>query len=109
MYFLELNLSFMCTYAVVNYMHFAGRQVSLLVWLCGCEAAALTLLRSSLWASTPSNPSMAYHVEFLAWLETLLLECHVSIKGFCDAVAFRHHMGKTEVRFCKITFYLYID
>ena len=64
----------------------AGNQHRLKVQLCMCEAEAITFLRFNLWPATPVRPSLVFEVELLEWLEALLLECCISVQGFCYSI-----------------------
>ncbi|KAL3864448.1 hypothetical protein ACJMK2_006132 [Sinanodonta woodiana] len=79
-----------------------GWQHKRVMELCGCESAAVTMIRSYLWPSSPKNPILGFHIGLLEWMTALLLECHVSTKGFCEAVKAklsRHHKGLVDSEF----------
>lgn len=56
---------------------------------CDCEPLPITLVRARLWPATPLFPKYAFTFGLLDWAEALLLECHVSLKDFCNALYFR--------------------
>ena len=68
---------------------FIGRQHLRNIEFCTCEEEAETLLKYNLWPSSPKHPRLAFHVDLLRWLNGLLLECQVSVKGFCEALKAR--------------------
>lgn len=91
----------------------AGRQHLRTVEFCSCEEEAVTLLQFDLWPSSPKHPRLAFHIELLRWLNGLLLECHVSVKGFCEALKARQPklykmLVTKEVRLYKILKTCYI-
>ncbi|CAG2209726.1 unnamed protein product [Mytilus edulis] len=66
-----------------------GRQHLRTIQFCSCEDEAVTLLSYNLWPASPKTPHLAFHMDLLRWLNGLLLECHVSVKGFCEALKAR--------------------
>ncbi|KAK3590575.1 hypothetical protein CHS0354_039707 [Potamilus streckersoni] len=79
-----------------------GRQHKRIIELCWCKSAAVTMIRSYLWPSSPKNPVVGFHIGLLEWMTALLLECHVSTKGFCEALKARlskHHKGLFDSEF----------
>ncbi|XP_071124793.1 uncharacterized protein [Mytilus edulis] len=66
-----------------------GRQHKRNIQFCKCEPEAVTLVKYRLWPSTTKFPKLAFDMELLKWLYGLLIECHVSCKGFCEALKFR--------------------
>lgn len=56
------------------------------IMCCDCEATPITLARARLWPATPKNPQVAYTFELLNVIEAMMLECHVSLKDFCEAL-----------------------
>ncbi|CAG2230013.1 unnamed protein product [Mytilus edulis] len=65
------------------------RQHKRNIQFCKCEPEAVTLVKYRLWPSTTKFPKLAFDMELLKWLYGLLIECHVSCKGFCEALKFR--------------------
>ncbi|XP_053401436.1 uncharacterized protein LOC123527517 [Mercenaria mercenaria] len=63
-----------------------GRQHNRTVEFCKCEREAVTLVRYRLWPASTKFPRVAIHFDLLCWLNALLLESHVSVKSFCEAV-----------------------
>lgn len=63
-----------------------GRQHLREIEFCSCEPDAVTLLRMDLWAASPKQPRMAFHIDLLKWLNGLLLHSHVSVKSFIDSL-----------------------
>ena len=66
-----------------------GMEHSCSVLCCDCEPLSLTLVRARLWPATPQFPKYAFSFDLLDWAEALLLECHVSLKDFCEALYYR--------------------
>jgi hypothetical protein len=56
---------------------------------CPCDAVSVSLARLRLWPATSKNPTVAYTIDHLDWMEALLLECQVSVNDFCKALVFR--------------------
>ena len=54
---------------------------------CNWEADALTLVRLQLWPGSVTRLLVAFHTKLVALAENLLLECHVSLKKFCDVLS----------------------
>jgi hypothetical protein len=71
---------------VLFFMTHLGRQHHKQIRFCGCEEQAVTLVKMSLWPGSATCPSVAFHFKLMELAETLLLECHVSLKKFCDAL-----------------------
>ncbi|XP_028416463.1 uncharacterized protein LOC114540544 [Dendronephthya gigantea] len=63
-----------------------GRQHQKRILFCDCEKDAVTLIRLKLWPGSASRPSLAFHLRLMELAETLLLECHVSLRKFCDVL-----------------------
>lgn len=54
-----------------------------------CYPIAVTLVRTRLWPATPQNPWYAFCFNLMDWCDALLLECHVSLKGLCEALYYK--------------------
>ena len=63
-----------------------GRQHHKQIMFCDCEEDAVTLARMNLWPSSATCPSVAFHFKLMELAGIMLLECHVSLKKFCDAL-----------------------
>ncbi|XP_028392622.1 uncharacterized protein LOC114517161 [Dendronephthya gigantea] len=63
-----------------------GRQHHKQILFCDCEKDAVTLMKMKLWPGSATRPTLAFHVQLMELARTLLLECHVSLKKFCDAL-----------------------
>ena len=46
----------------------------------------MTLMRLKLWPGSTTRPILAFHFKLIEFAEILLLECHVSLQKFCDAI-----------------------
>ncbi|XP_063399129.1 uncharacterized protein LOC134683743, partial [Mytilus trossulus] len=71
-----------------------GRQHIRSLQFCKCEGEAITLIRYRLWPSSTKFPRIAFHFDLLKWFNGLLIECHLSVKGFCEALkakSSKHH------------------
>ncbi len=55
---------------------------------CNCEPITITLARAKLWPATPHNPRYAFSFNLLDLAESLMLECQVALKDFCNALKF---------------------
>ncbi|XP_033743002.1 uncharacterized protein LOC117329255 [Pecten maximus] len=66
-----------------------GRQHVRTIRFCLCEGETRTLIRYNLWPSSPKIANVAFHLELMKWAVSLLLECQVSVKGFCAALRTR--------------------
>lgn len=66
----------------------AGMEHSLQFASCSCEPLAVTMIRAKLWPATPHYPKYAYSFKLLDLAESLLLECQVALKDFCQALYF---------------------
>ena len=53
---------------------------------CNCEPLAITLARAQLWPASPHNPRYAFSFAVLDWAESLMVECQVALKDFCNAL-----------------------
>lgn len=56
---------------------------------CNCEPLAVTLVRARLWPATPHHPKYAFTFNLLDLAESMLLECQVALRDFCNALYFR--------------------
>ena len=63
-----------------------GRQHQKRILFCNCEEEAVTLVRLNLWPGSAVRPLVAFHIKLMELAEALLLECHVSLRKFCDAL-----------------------
>ena len=48
------------------------------------------LVKLLLWPGSVTRPSVAFDFNLLKLAEQLLLECHVSLKKFCDVLDLNH-------------------
>ena len=76
-------------YLALATLYYAGMEHELQFVYCSCEALPITMARAKLWPATPSNPRFCLSFELLDWVEALMLESQVSLKGFCKTVDFR--------------------
>ena len=67
----------------IHFLHI-GHQHNKAILFCGCEDDAVTLLKLQLWPGSITRPLVAFHFKLVMLAESLLLECHVSLKKFCD-------------------------
>ena len=74
----ENNISFFDN--IIGYQH----RKSIL--FCSCENDAVTLIKLQLWPGSITRPLVAFHFKLMMLAECLLLECHVSLKKFCDVL-----------------------
>ncbi|XP_046546001.1 uncharacterized protein LOC124256103 [Haliotis rubra] len=73
-----------------------GRQHIRRFQFCKCELEPITLIKFNLWPASPKHPKLAFHTDLLRWIHGLSVECHVSVKGFCEALSARlpkQHQG----------------
>ena len=68
---------------------YVGNQHNLELKHCACEPLSMTMCRSRIWPSSPTNPRVGFSFEFLDWAEVLLYECQVALKDFCLAVNYK--------------------
>ena len=70
-----------------------------MVLFCPCEEDAVTLVKLQLWPGSATRPQVAFHFKLMMLAEILLLECHVSLKKFCDTLGLKKsNMLPTWVR-----------
>ena len=81
---------------IIDYF-FVGVEHSIIFVYCNCEALAVTLVRANLWPATPHYPRYAFSFHLLDLAESLLLECHVALKDFCEALYFRCPLPPSKV------------
>ena len=67
----------------IHFLH-TGHQHNKAILFCCCEDDAVTLLKLQLWPGSITRPLVAFHFKLVMLAESLLLECHVSLKKFCD-------------------------
>ena len=56
---------------------------------CSCEPLVTTMVRARIWPSTAQRPQLAFTFDLMDWIESLLLECHVSLHDICKALYFK--------------------
>ena len=62
-----------------------GVEITMNIVCCDCEPLAVTLAHAQLWPASPSYTQYAFSFGFLDWAESLLLECQVALRDFCQA------------------------
>ena len=67
----------------IHFLHI-GHQHKKSILFCCCEDDAVTLLKLQLWPESITRPLVAFHFKLVMLAESPLLECHVSLKKFCD-------------------------
>lgn len=68
-----------------------------MVEFCECEPEAIKLFKLGLWSSSSIKPTTAYSTDLLKTLQALMLECHVSVLGFSNAMRWRNGITKSQV------------
>ena len=86
--FIRLSSGHFIQYCNISF-HFTGRQHRRVLQFCKCEQESVTLIRYHLWPSSVKCPQLAFHFEFLKWLNGLFVEGHISVKAFCEALKAR--------------------
>jgi hypothetical protein len=72
---------------IINFLLYSiGCQHKKKVLFCSCEDDAVTLVKLQLWPGSATRPLVAFHFKLMMLAEVLLLECHVSLKKFCDTL-----------------------
>ena len=66
---------------------------------CNCEPLAVTLIRAQLWPATPHYPNFTFSFKLLDLAESLLLECQVALRDFCNALYFRSPHPTLQVKY----------
>ena len=81
-------LNFICpTWTWSSYhLILIGRQHQKQVLFCDCENDTVTIIRLKLWPGSVTRPVLAFHLKLMELAEIFLLECHVSLRKFCDAI-----------------------
>ena len=64
-----------------------GGQHEKKIGFCSCESNAATLVSLGLWPGSPTNPIVAFSIKFMDICLRFLLEAHVSLNKFCDAMS----------------------
>ena len=64
-----------------------GRQHEKKIGFCNFESNAATLVSLGLWPGSPTNPIVAFDIKFMDICLRFLLEAHVSLNKFCDAMS----------------------
>ena len=70
----------------VHMFNHLGKPYHLNVQFCKCQADAVRLIELGYWPATPTRPVLAFTKAFMDWMETLLLECQVSVQDFSHAI-----------------------
>eukprot|EP00112_Aurelia_sp_Birch-Aquarium-sp1_P007292 Seg1794.4 transcript_id=Seg1794.4/GoldUCD/mRNA.D3Y31 product="hypothetical protein" protein_id=Seg1794.4/GoldUCD/D3Y31 len=71
----------------ITCIDYLGRQHEKMVGFCNCESNAATLVSLGLWPGSPTNPIVAFSIKFMDICLRFLLEAHVSLNKFCDAMS----------------------
>jgi hypothetical protein len=82
-----------------------GVEIMIHIVCCDCEPLTVTLARAHLWPASPSYPQYAFSFSLLDWAESLLLECQVALKDFCQAIYSRcpyHTIIQRDIYSCLI-------
>ena len=66
-------------------MNVSGRQHNVDIAVCNCESIAATMMRYKIWPSTPCEPRVAFHMDFMETLRAFMMESQVSVTGFWRA------------------------
>ena len=56
------------------------------------------MVRARIWPASPQYPQLAFTFDLLDHIEALLLECHVAVKDFCEALFFKCPFVVEKVR-----------
>lgn len=75
---------------ILNGSPISGRQHVAKINFCHCEDEAVVLTRQRIWPSSPKRPQIGYSFHFMELMRSLMLESHVSIKGFLNAYSNMH-------------------
>ena len=72
---------------------YIGYQHKKSILFCSCESDVVTLVKLQLWPGSAVRPLVAFHFKLMSLAERFLLECHVSLKKFCDVL----DLGKSSL------------
>ena len=88
---LELCLFFTCP----------GRLHYVQIFWCKCIPLSVSLVRCGFWPAVPEKPSVGFAWELLEMLRALMLECQISVQGFCRALRCKSNLMDSEVFTCS--------
>lgn len=63
-----------------------GRQHAIKLKCCEHEPEAITIIRNGFWPSTPTQPHVAFDIQFMTLLQYIFLEYRVSLKSIHQAL-----------------------
>ena len=75
----------------------SGRLHTVNIVVCSCEKQNVTFMRHQLWASSVENPSVAYHIDLLQWMQYLVLEAKMSLLAICQAIRWKNDLSVSQV------------
>jgi len=85
---------------ITVFIAFVGRShPAHIIRYCECESLACTLIRFGFWPSTPTRPLAAFSIDLLSLMQTLTLECAVSVKGFVQSLRWMNGMSTKSVSY----------
>ena len=77
--------------------HSLGRHHVVNIVVCNCERNNVTFMRHRLWASSVENPSVAFHMDLLNWMEFLVLEAKVPLRTICQSLRWTNDLSISQV------------
>ena len=75
-----MQLSIFCSLFIFRRHH------AIDIAFCDCESIAVTLVRYQLWPASSCEPRLAFHMELMELLRSLMMKNQVSITGFYRAL-----------------------
>ena len=107
MYILYKNYKVFISKLIVMFVFYLiiGIRHQLGIATCKCEPFAVSLARLRMWPTSSKQPTYALSFDLLDWMETMLLECQVSLNDFCKAL--NNKLPKYVIVSYLLNIYLY--
>ncbi len=76
---------------------------------CSCHTKVERLLKQRLWPATPFTPHLAFRLELMELIHSLVIECQVSLHDACKMVNVMScvHQRQVHVHHSLMTFIIY--
>lgn len=83
--------------AYIIFFTCSGRLHYVQIFWCKCIPLSVSLVRCGFWPAMPENPSVGFAWDLLEMLRALMLECQISVQGFCRALRCKSNLTDSEV------------
>jgi hypothetical protein len=74
-----------------------GREHIVMITFCECELDVSQLVRYGFWPSSPVRPTTAFSIPLLKLVNTLTLECSISVAGMVQTLRWMNNLTSKQV------------